>query len=125
MGLQMDTVFGPERVEVEAKFATLRNESGMLYLLVCYANARLIGPWCPGWEPPRELKSQMYEIMVRLLTIALSLHHIQFLLPEGCVIPNSAKSRSNLLRLWAFLSVYHVAALLRIYESGKVGKRGK
>lgn len=49
---------------LEDRFAALRNEYGMLYCLVCYANARLIGPWRQDWQPPYMLGPRMLRIVV-------------------------------------------------------------
>ncbi len=56
--------FDPRLGDLEARFASLRNEYGMLYCLVCYANARLIGPWRQDWQPPYMLGPRMLRIVV-------------------------------------------------------------
>ena len=74
--LQMAQIsdFDPRLADLEARFASLRNEYGMLYCLVCCANARLIGPWRQDWEPPYELKYQMLQIVVRFCIQHIDLH---------------------------------------------------
>ena len=63
-GLQIERAQGAELRTLEDRFAALRNEYGMLYCLVCYANARLIGPWRQDWQPPYMLGPRMLRIVV-------------------------------------------------------------
>ncbi len=63
---------------LESRLVSLNNEYSSLAALVCYANARLIGPWNHDWLPPYQLASQMPNIVVPLLSLLTFFTHKHF-----------------------------------------------